>query len=87
MCICEKQSRSQNEGQGATNSAASEKKLTDAEIQIMQLVAPQIFEASYSIEKKQKKRRLTSFMSKLPSSKVTSPKLPDQKLPNQKVAN
>ena len=91
LCICYKQSRSQQEGQRASNLAESEKKLTDSEIHIMLLVAPQIFEASYGIKKEQKKRRIhkycTKYLVKSPSSKVPSPKLPNQKVPSPKLPN
>ena len=53
----------------------NQKKVNIHRKQIMLLVAPQIFEASYGIVKEQKKRSLTSFM---PSSRVTSPKQPGQ---------
>ena len=91
LWICYKQSRSQHEEQGASNLAESKKKLTDSEIHIMLLVAPQIFEASYGIKKEQKKRKIhkycTKYLVKSPSSKVPSPKLPNQKVPSSKLQN
>ena len=91
LWICFKQSRSQQKEQGASNLAESEKKLTDAEIHIMLLVTPQIFEASYGIKKEQKKRRMhkycTKYLVKSPSSKEPSPKLPNQKIPCPKLTN
>ena len=91
LWICFKQSRSQQKEQGASNLAESEKKLTDAEIHIMLLVAPQIFEASYGIKKEQKKRRMynycTKYLVKSPSSKEPIPKLPNQKIPCPKLTN
>ena len=91
LWICYKQSRSQHEEQGASNLAESKKKLTDSEIHIMLLVAPQIFEASYGIKKEQKKRKIhkycTKYLVKSPSSKVPSPKLPNQKVPSSKLPN
>ena len=56
LWICFKQSRSQQKEQGASNLAESEAKLTDAEIHIMLLVTPQIFEASYGIANEFKER-------------------------------
>ena len=91
LWICFKQSRSQQKEPVASNLAESEKKLTDAEIHIMLLVAPQIFEASYGIKKEQKKRRMFNYCSKYlvksQSSKETIPKLPNQKIPCPKLTN
>ena len=91
LCICYKQSRSRQEEQGASNLAESEKKLTDAEVQIMVLMAPQIFEASYGIKNERKKRRIhkycNKYLVKSPSSNFPNQKLPNQKLPNQKLPN
>ena len=91
LCICYKQSRSRQEEQGASNLAESEKKLTDAEVQIMVLMAPQIFEASYGIKNERKKRRIhkycNKYLVKSPSSNFPNQKLPNQKLPNQKPPN
>ena len=64
LCICYKQSRSQPEEQGASNLAESENKLTDAEVQIMVLVAPQVFEASFGIKNDQKRRRIHKYCTK-----------------------
>ena len=89
LCICYKQSRSRQEEQGASNLAESEKKLTDAEVQIMVLMAPQIFEASYGIKNERKKRRIhkycNKYLVKSQSSQLPNQKLPNQKLPNQKL--
>ena len=77
LWICFKQShsgRSQQKEQGALNLAESEKKLTDTEIHIMLLVAPQIFEASYGIKKKQKKRRMHTVVSRV-LTRVTNSKI------------
>ena len=90
LWICFKQSRSQKEPV-ASNLAESEAKLTDAEIHIMLLVAPKIFEASYGIKKEQKKRRMhkycAKYLVKSPSSKESIPKLPNQKIPCPKLTN
>ena len=89
LYICYKQSRSQPEEQGASNLAESENKLTDAEVQIMVLVAPQVFEASFGIKNEQKRRRIhkycTKYLVNSPSSKLPNQKLPNQKLPCQKL--
>ena len=91
LCICYKQSRSQPEEQGASNLAESENKLTDAEVQIMVLVAPQVFEASLGIKNEQKRRRIhkycTKYLGKSPSSKLPNQKLPSQKLPSQNLTS
>ena len=91
LWICFKQSRSQQKEPGASNLAESEKKLTDAEIHIMLLVTPQIFEASYGIKKEQKKRRMhkycAKYLVKSPSSKEPNPKQPNQKAPTPKLSN
>ena len=74
LWICFKQSRNQQKEQGALNSAESEKKLTDVEIHIMLLVAPHIFETSYGIKKKQKKRRMHAVESRV-LTRVTNSKI------------